>query len=116
MKKQGYTELQKTALEEVVHLMRRHHLGADDVTYAWRHALSATKNIKRFTWVHFFYYIGALCIFSGLISYYTVYWRFISTTALSITFSLVGGTAFFGGTCLLQRVAEASPFKAKRMA
>lgn len=114
--KQGYTDPQKAALDDVVHLMRRHHLGVDDVGYAWRHALPADKNARRFTWVHFFYYVGALCIFSGLISYYTVYWRFISTIALSVTFSFIGALAFFFGGWLLMRVPEASPFRAKRSA
>jgi uncharacterized membrane protein len=114
--KQGYTEHQKTALDDVVHLMRRHHLGVDDVSYAWRHALPVEKHTRRFTWVHFFYYLGALCIFSGMISYYTVYWRFISTASLSITFSLIGALAFFFGGWYLQQVPETSPFKAKRLA
>jgi hypothetical protein len=114
--KQAYTENQKTALDDVVQLMRRHHLGIDDVSYVWRHALPVDKHTRHFTWVHFFYYLGALCIFSGMISYYTVYWRFISTISLSITFSLIGAVAFFFGGWCLQRVPEASPFRAKRVA
>ncbi|HSW71605.1 MAG TPA: hypothetical protein VLH77_06470 [Gammaproteobacteria bacterium] len=112
----GYTEPQKTALDDVVHLMHRHHLRVDDVGYAFRHALPAEKSTKRLTWVHVFYYLGALCIFSGLISYYTIYWRFISTVALSVTFSLVGAVTFFAGAWLLERVPEASPYRAKRPA
>lgn len=110
----GHSQQQKYALSEVVELMRKHHLGVDDVSYAWRHALPADKNQRKLTWVHFFYYVGALCIFSGVISYYTVYWRFISTIALSITFGLIGALSFFGGAYILQKIPEVSPSKAKR--
>lgn len=99
-------ESHKDALSQIVRIAREHRLRTADIHHALQQAHHQDeKPFQPMSWISFFYYMGALFLFSGIISYSTVYWHSFSSQNLSISFILTGSVAFFIASVLLQRLS-----------
>jgi len=107
------TERKREALAEIARIAQKNHITLEDIRKVFpgverrAHAASYAASVETgsaITATHVFYYLGALFLFSGMLSYYVVYRQMFSVAKSSLLFLSMGSIAFLMAAILLKNL------------